>query len=127
MANQVVIITLGKKPHDKLENSSCCMFEGQAKQKYMDNLMMSDKAVWVIDKKSKLMGVAKNIRCVEQRDKNVTPKWVFELSEPPLPQRESTLVEGEKYRFRKEFLYMHGLRVIQGQLNQGIFLCEQGV
>ena len=126
MANLVLVIASGKKPHDHLANTKACTWEGQAKRSWADKYMTSGIPIYVLNKKSELCGIANNVRCYEKRDVNIIPKFTFELLPPPEPRVNTHLVvkDDEKYRYRKQTLHKYGLRVVKGSLNEGIFVCE---
>ena len=124
-----VFITLGKMHSDIYENTEACVWQGQTHRSKFDHFLIQTRTrISILNKDSKVIGWARDVKCVRERTPEMPPLYTFSIV-PQHPQIINPVPLGlkkdVKYRRRLETLHMYGYEVVDGSIAEGVFLCSK--
>lgn len=124
-----IFITLGKMHSDICENTEACVWQGQTKRSKFDHFLIQSRTrISILNKESKVVGWARDVKCVRERTPEMPPLYTFSIV-PQCPKIVNpvplNLEKDVKYRRRLETLHKFGYEVVDGNIAEGIFLCSK--
>lgn len=120
-----IFITLGKMHSDICENTEACVWQGQTKRSKFDHFLIQSRIrISILNKESKVVGWARDVKCIRERTPEMPPLYTFSIV-PQYPKIVNpvplNLGKDVKYRRRLETLHKFGYEVVDGNIAEGIF------